>query len=41
MFKGLEEEEYVIYNNITTLKRERERERERAILRAPVRTRGR
>ncbi len=43
LFKGLEEEEYVIYNNITTLKRERERERERerAILRAPVRTRGR
>ena len=39
LFKGLEEEEYVIYNNITTLKRERERER--AILRAPVRTRGR
>ena len=29
LFKGLEEEEYVIYNNITTLKRERERERER------------
>ena len=28
LFKGLEEEEYVIYNNITTLKRERERERE-------------
>ena len=27
LFKGLEEEEYVIYNNITTLKRERERER--------------
>ena len=25
LFKGLEEEEYVIYNNITTLKRERER----------------